>query len=178
MLGGNIKVESEYGVGSKFTLAIDSGEFDDRESIHERTVKDADRDDLTPSSLEGRFLVVDDRRDIRFLAQRFIEQAGGSVSTAENGKQGIDTVFQSIKDGKPFTAVLMDMQMPVMNGYVATSELRKHGIDTPIIALTANAMDSDAADCIKAGCTAFLSKPIDREKLLRTLRQVVGKKGT
>lgn len=174
MLGGNIRVESTYGIGSKFTLTIASGEPDDKpiDTVKASSPTDFEHRELSP--LAGRFLVVDDRRDIRFLAQRFIEQAGGHVSTAENGQQAIDSVSASVAEGKPFSAILMDMQMPVMNGYVATSELRKQGVKTPIIALTANAMDSDAQECLRAGCSAFLSKPIDREKLLRTLRRVTG----
>jgi len=85
------------------------------------------------------------------------------VTLAVNGE-----VARRMALTKEYDLVLMDMQMPVMDGYRATSELRKAGYKGPIIALTAHAMPEDRAKCLEAGCTEYLSKPIDRRKLLAT----------
>ncbi len=172
MLGGDIRVASEIGRGSKFTISIHAGDLEQEkppvaDQVHLESPHAKSR------SLAGRYLVVDDRREIRFLAQHFISHFGGSVVTAENGLAGIQAVEKSLQEGEPFAAILMDMQMPTMNGYNATLELRRRGIQTPIVALTANAMDGDAEECLRAGCNAFLSKPIDKEALLKTLNQVI-----
>lgn len=121
-------------------------------------------------------MIVDDRRDIRYLAQHFIESVGGTIRTAGDGQAGVDAVQAAIDDGRPFVAVCMDMQMPILDGYGAVREIRRRGIDVPIIALTANAMQGDQDDCMAAGCTAFISKPIDRADLLSKLKEVSGKK--
>ncbi len=125
------------------------------------------------NKLQGRFLVVDDRRDIRFLAKHFITQFGGDVATAENGQECLDVVSNAIESGCPFDAILMDMQNASYEWLRCNHSYSNRGLDTPIIALTANAMDGDAEACLKAGCNAFLSKPIDRDQLFYTLYKVV-----
>ena len=99
--------------------------------------------------------------------------AGGQPEFAVDGRQGVDAVMEAKDHGKPFDVVLMDMQMPVMDGYDAIKELRSRGVDTPIIALTANAMISDRDECIKAGADGYVSKPIDLDELLDTIRTVL-----
>jgi CheY-like chemotaxis protein len=111
-------------------------------------------------------LVVDDRRDIRFLSQHFLEQAGARVKTAQNGLEAIEMIVEAQNDGEPFDVIVLDMQMPEMDGYEAAARLRSMGIQTPIIALTAGAMKGDREDCLKAGCDEYLSKPIDGRSLV------------
>ena len=114
-----------------------------------------------PSLRNRRVLVVDDGDTNRKLVQLVLGRAGALVKQAENGKQGIERAM-----AETFDIILMDMQMPVMDGYTATRKLRERGLDIPIVAMTANAMKGDEAKCLEAGCSAYLAKPIDQDQLL------------
>ena len=167
MLEGDITFESELGKGSTFTLTIDVGDLDNEKLVNpelstpQAVTLSQPKTTKAGSRLDGRFLVVDDRREIRFIAQHFIEDAGGQVVTAENGQQAIDIVTAGAASNTIYNAVVMDMQMPVMDGYEAARCLRTIGFEQPIIALTAHAMDGDRDRCIEAGCTNYISKPLD-----------------
>ncbi|QEG24246.1 PAS domain S-box protein [Mariniblastus fucicola] len=167
-LDGEISVTSEPGGGSQFTLMIQSeiakGSGFVSQSDWDQPDKAVSRRGLSPTKqtgIDGRILVVDDRREIRFIAQHFIEDAGGTVVTAENGQEAIDAVEAAEQAGQPFDLVVIDMQMPVVDGYEATRRLRASGFDKPVIALTAHAMEGDREVCLEAGCTDYLSKPLD-----------------
>jgi hypothetical protein len=115
--------------------------------------------------LEGvTVLVVDDSPDNRFMVSRFLRKAGAQVETAENGKQAIEKAGDA-----EFSVVLMDIQMPVMDGETATRLLRADGYDRPIFALTAHAMKSDRDRAMRLGFDDYLTKPIDRSQLIRRL---------
>jgi Amt family ammonium transporter len=102
-----------------------------------------------------------------------LRRFGASVVVSENGLLGIDEALKAERDGTPFDAVLMDMQMPVLDGYSAARRLRERGYPRPIIALTAHALVEERGRCLAAGCDDYASKPIDREVLLDiVLRQV------
>ncbi len=162
-LGGDISLQSDFGNGSTFTLTIKATA---RGQLVEPNLS-LDVTSETPLksiSLSASILVVDDRRDIRHLAQHFIEKAGGRVITATNGQEAIETI-ESV-DRPPIDLIVMDMQMPVMDGYAAAAELRRRGCQLPIIALTASAMKSDRDECLAAGCTDYTTKPLDSEKLI------------
>ncbi len=96
------------------------------------------------------------------------------VSIAENGQQAVEMALTACAEAVPFDVILMDMQMPVLDGCEATRRLRDQGYDLPIIALTANAMVRDRAKCLAAGCDAFEPKPIDRRRLTETIRGFLG----
>ena len=117
-------------------------------------------------NLNCRILVVDDRRDVRHISQHFLEKAGAKVATAENGRQGIDLAIAARDKGEPYDLVVMDMQMPVVHGMEAVAALRLAGIDWPIIALTADAMEGDRDKYLNGGCDDYLAKPIDQRKLV------------
>lgn len=121
-------------------------------------------------TLRGCILVVDDRRDIRFLAQHFIQKAGGTVITADDGQLALEILHQDAT-ARQIDLVLMDMHMPVMDGYEAVTRLRSSGFDRPIIALTANAMLEDRDRCISVGCNDYASKPLDGVKLVKLIRR-------
>jgi len=92
---------------------------------------------------------------------------------AENGRQGVDRIFAAVNEGESYDLVVMDMQMPVLDGYDATAELRRRGVSLPILGLTASAMQSDLEACRRAGCTDHATKPIDRVGLLAKVRQLL-----
>jgi CheY-like chemotaxis protein len=169
VLGGDISVTSELHRGSTFSLTIDCHPVTETEPVSTSLiVQSTHAVDETQPQLNGCVLVVDDRRDIRFIAQHFIECAGGRVILASNGQEAVDM----LKDADKFSMIdliLMDMQMPVMDGYEATMRLRALGYSRPIIALTAHAMKSDRDKCSEAGCTDYTTKPLQRTGLLRML---------
>ena len=175
-LGGRLTVTSHRGEGSRFTVAVPAGAGADVPLVRPK-VDSTPRRSVDPETrFAGRCVVVDDREEIRFLSTRLIEAAGGRVWEAGDGAAAIELIERLRDEGEKIDVVLMDMEMPGMNGYAAAAELRRRGCDVPIVALTANAMADDRQRCLDAGCTEFLSKPIDRASLMRTLAALVGKR--
>jgi len=174
-LGGGITVESEPGAGSVFTLTLETGEIQDvpRLSPDKLEVREERN---TASQIKWRFetgkvLVVDDGVENRELVAVILSEVGLHVDQAENGKIGAAMAL-----AESYDLILMDMQMPVMDGYAATRLLRKEGLLTPIYALTAHAMKGFEKECFSAGCTGFLTKPININLLLDTVGKVLGGK--
>jgi PAS domain S-box-containing protein len=173
LLRGYITVASQPDVGSTFTLRVDGGPsagIEQLQGLTEATLPtQVDRGARASIQLHGRILLVEDGRDNQRLLRMQLSDAGAAVVTAENGKIAVD-----LATTQPFDVILMDMQMPVMDGYAATVELRRGGLTTPIIALTAYAMAEDRGRCLASGCSAYLCKPIDEETLLKTVREHLG----
>jgi PAS domain S-box-containing protein len=171
-LGGGVTVQSEVGRGTTFTCEFAVGSLDNVRLIEHRSgaKKAGERPSLKSAhSLRNqRVLVVDDGDTNRRLIELVLGRAGAQVKQAENGQQGVERALS-----ESFDIILMDMQMPVMDGYTATQKLRARGITTPIIAMTANAMKGDELKCLQAGCTAYLPKPIDHEQLFSQIAAVV-----
>lgn len=115
-----------------------------------------------------RILVVDDAPDNQTILGYFLEAEGAQVDFADNGNQGVEKALAG-----DYNLVLMDIQMPDIDGYEATQMLRKQGYSTPIIALTAHAMKEERERSLKVGCSEHLTKPIDRRKLVSMVDQIV-----
>jgi PAS domain S-box-containing protein len=171
-LGGGISVASEYGKGSVFTLSVDAGPAEAIEIFDPATAprgpvaaESSAMAKLNPS----RILVVEDGTSNQKLITIVLQRAGMTVELANNGQIGFDMAMAGRYD-----VIFMDMQMPVMDGFTATRKLRENGCTLPIVALTANAMKGEEEKCRAAGCSGYLSKPIDMDLLLRTLGKLVG----
>jgi signal transduction histidine kinase/CheY-like chemotaxis protein len=173
LLGGDLTVvDSRPLAGSLFRACISTGPVDLNKLIKDpmsATLIERTRDakwDPKSALADTRILVAEDGQDNQRLIRVLLEKAGASVVIVENGKLALDALAKVQHSGPPFDVVLMDMQMPVMDGYTAAAELKKRGSDTPVIALTAHAMHSDRDRCIQAGCDDYLTKPIDRVDLI------------
>ncbi|RMF45199.1 MAG: response regulator [Planctomycetota bacterium] len=180
LLGGTIEVHSEAGKGSKFTVRIPIGSLQGVEMIRScrellGTNSPGSVQTVTPNNVSGRILLVEDGVDNQKLLSFLLRRAGADVTIAENGKVGMEKALEAWRMGTPFDLIFMDMQMPVMDGYTATSELRRAGYTLPIVALTAHAMSHDRAACLKAGCDDFVTKPVDRKRLLQTAAEWMAK---
>jgi len=162
LLGGDVILQStQVGGGSTFVVSV---------AIKEATMiplKPTNAATDSAPSLEGlNVLVVEDSLDNQLLAQQYLHREGANVKTANHGAEALDCIDQEAYD-----VVLMDMQMPVMDGYTATRELRKKGIQTPIIAMTAHAMREDLQKCLHAGCNDYISKPFRRANLVSMIQR-------
>jgi signal transduction histidine kinase/HPt (histidine-containing phosphotransfer) domain-containing protein len=169
LLGGMLSVSSQLGVGSTFTLLIDAEPPPAADSSCS-PIADARLIAAGPrvTSLQGRVLIVEDNPLNRKLIRLTLERAGVTVETAENGRVALEKAEQ-----QSFDLVLMDMQMPVMDGFIATCQFRERGYAGPIIALTAHALPDERDRCLAAGCNAFISKPIDLDHLKMTVARLI-----
>ena len=164
MLSGDIAVTSVLGKGSTFSLTIATGKLDKRPSGNHSppSLQTA----VPQSRLDGRILLAEDGPDNQRLIVHILRRAGAEVAVAENGQVAVDLALAAQQAGNPFDVVLMDIQMPLMDGFEATRRLRNAGCLTPIIALTAHAMAGYRQRCLDAGCNDYTTKPIDRAVLL------------
>jgi len=179
MLGGDITVSSSPGWGSVFSVTIATGSLDGVKfidcSIPPAPLPTETKDDKQPlSGLEGRILLAEDGPDNQRLISFVLKKAGFEVTLVENGELAVKCATKAVGDGKPFAVILMDMQMPVLDGYSATRQLRSAGYERPIIALTAHAMASDRKACLDAGCDDYQTKPIARKQLISMVASYVG----
>ncbi len=173
-LGGNIVVQSEIGQGSVFSVSIQAGSLDHVTWLEPNEVLSFGQTTEAEGQTHWQFpparvLVVDDGDANRELVTLVLEEVGLRVDGAENGQIGVDKAQQT-----PFDVILMDMQMPVMDGQTATRLLRQQEMQMPIIALTAHAMKGFEQEIMAAGCSGYLTKPIDIDGLLQVLADLLG----
>jgi PAS domain S-box-containing protein len=179
MLGGDITVSSVPDKGSMFTLRVDTGPLegvamldDPAEAVRQAAAVVPSREEHI--RLSGRVLLAEDGPDNQRLIAFYLRKAGADVTIAEDGLAAREKALQAGDAGVPFDVILMDMQMPKLDGYSATARLRAVGYRGPVVALTANAMEQDREKCLRAGCDDFISKPVSRHMLLETVRKHLG----
>jgi signal transduction histidine kinase/DNA-binding response OmpR family regulator len=168
LLGGDVAVQSTAGQGSTFSFWVDGGNIDAvplRPQMNESGFElSAPGDSDEAPTIQGKILLAEDGVDNQHLLTLYLTMAGAQVALVENGRLAVERMQK-----ESFDLVLMDMQMPELDGYEATSTLRRLGYKLPILALTAHAMSGDRAKCIAAGCTDYLTKPIEKDLLLKTI---------
>ncbi len=175
MLGGDLELQSTPGQGTTFTATIFPGRLHDVPMLSsppkpaaesKKAIRDATQSKQT---LSGRVLLAEDGPDNQRLICLVLKKAGLEVDLAENGRIACEKVLAAAARGKPYDLILMDMQMPEMDGYEATRRIRQHGFSGPVVALTAHALLGDREKCLQAGCDDYATKPIDRDVLLGTI---------
>jgi signal transduction histidine kinase/DNA-binding response OmpR family regulator len=170
MLGGELLAHSEPGRGSTFELRLPLTE--EMRDVGSTPVGSAlvDSGSITHPDLDGRRVaVIDDNPFNQQLVRLLLERSGAQIETASDGAAGVRMVLAARDDGRPFDLILMDIQMPVMDGYDAARRLREAGVEVPIVAFTAHAMVGDQDRCLEVGCDAYVSKPIVPQAFFRTL---------
>ena len=169
LMGGTIDVKTELGKGTEFIVKVSFEIVDEvEEEISAEKNSDAENKiDFTKMKL----LLVEDNEVNREIASMILTEYGFKLDTAENGKIAVE----KIKSSKPGTydAILMDIQMPVMNGYEATEKIRAFNKKIPIIAMTANAFSEDVQAAKDAGMNSHIAKPIDIPQMIGTLTEVL-----
>ena len=183
MLGGDIFSSSQAGLGSIFTVEIGIGNANLDRMITVLTPQ-------TPVHLESKskiqsedpqqiihnaktsVLVAEDGEDNQRLMVHHLTRAGMKITVANNGHEAVDLAIAAQKQGRAPDVILMDMQMPVMDGYEATEKLRSLGWRGAIIAITAHAMNGDRDRCMKSGCDEYLTKPIEKDALIQAVQNL------
>ncbi len=164
LMNGTVEVKSNYGQGSSFSiyLPLIPATADDFTSTQPKPATKLPKNN---NQLSANILLVEDNIINQKVAMRLLEKAGCDVTTAWNGQEAVEQMQKHI-----FDVVLMDCQMPVMDGLTATSKIRETDVRTPIIALTANAQDSDREACMKVGMNDFVSKPFRPDTLFSSIK--------
>ncbi len=188
ILGGDLVCESAPDAGTTFTLTVKIG---DSKTIQFHDDSTAALKRIQLSSLQGygssdqkikgtcSVLLAEDGVDNQRLISTLLKKEGARVMLAENGEIAVRRALDALENGKPFDVILMDMSMPVLDGYGATRKLREQGYDLPIVALTAHAMSGDRDKCVEAGCNDYTTKPVNRDqlrKIVRTHQSEISKK--
>ena len=158
-MGGDVGVESVFGEGSCFWATLDLA-ASSREAYEQQNLSDQINDESNTDGMNSRVLLVEDNKVNQAVARKLLEKQGCKVTIANHGVEALDALHSG-----SFDLILMDCQMPIMDGFEATRKIRQSGNAIPIIALTANAQNSDRDACIQAGMNDFMSKPFDPRRL-------------
>jgi two-component system CheB/CheR fusion protein len=172
LLGGTLSIESEPGNGTTFTFSIDIGPLNEVTLVSAKGDPAPTEESEDSIHLDATILVVDDRRDIRYLVEHFLSEAGARVATAKDGIEALDMLADPSAQQQT-DLVVMDIQMPGLDGYETARRLRKSGYIKPILALSAGAMKGDREKAIHAGCNDYLSKPINGPQLVTSVSHLL-----
>lgn len=175
-LGGDIVVSSEVGKGSCFIVDIEVEVVPEVKlltavEVMQEVASNVSEQQITWNFPDAKILVVDDGDENRDLLRVVLSDAGLSIETGVNGKEALNMALAD-----SFDLILMDVQMPVMDGYTAVGLMRENGLTMPVIALTAHAMKGAESECLAAGYSGYMTKPIDIDKLLKCLAEQLGGK--
>ena len=174
LLGGDIEVKSLPGAGSTFSFTIDAGNAScDGASVSPNMPKTAERMDGAGLLQGAHVLMAEDADDTRTLVKHLLARWGATAEFVDNGQDAVDHALIAHARGKPFDVILMDVQMPGLDGLAAARALRNANCEAPIIALTANALAGDRETCLAAGCNDYAVKPIDPPQLLDALLRAI-----
>lgn len=160
--GGEISVVSQEGQGSQFSLTLPLREVCALPAQDSAPAGSPTLAQGKAHTLQGRVLLVEDNTVNRLFVRKVLEQAGAQVQEAEDGRQACEFYASDSN----LDLVILDMQMPVMDGYQTVRTLRQQGFAGPVLALTANVLEQDRKRCLEAGCDAFLGKPVRVRALL------------
>lgn len=175
VLGGDISVTSKLNQGSQFSATVKTGNLEGVPLLQELQQNDntestkpvlAQPEEQALSLKGKKILLAEDGPDNQKLISFILKKSGAEVTVAENGEAARQAAMRAMEIGLLYDVILMDMQMPILDGYGATRILREQGYSGPIISLTANAMEGDREKCISVGCNDHVTKPIDRRKLI------------
>ena len=192
LLGGDLTATSTEGRGSCFSFTIYSDAISSQDMIHtsgslgalllnpEENIEDStSQNQMTHPAIQGcRVLMAEDGIDNQKLISLLLKRAGVVFRCVDNGELAVHAVHEAQEAGDSYDLILMDMQMPVMDGYAATRQLRHEGYKRPIVALTANAMNQDREACLKAGCDDYMTKPVNKKLLLEMVANYVSRTNT
>ena len=173
LMHGTVDVETEFGKGTEFIVRVSFPIAEDEPEVEEKPIDAADNDiDFSNVHL----LLVEDNEVNREIAMLILSEFGFTMDTAVNGKEAVDKIAASKPD--EYKLILMDVQMPVMNGYEASKAIRalpdKKLASIPIIAMTANAFAEDVQNAKNAGMNDHVAKPLDVEQMIKTITKVLG----
>jgi CheY-like chemotaxis protein len=185
ILDGEIVVTSQPGVGSQFTVTLATGLVQDVEMHESLCIAEEafgqSTSHYTKRSLNGRILLAEDNPVNRRLFEAMLRAAGADVDVAENGQIAIEKAVSAMRPpssliatGPGYDLILMDMQMPVLDGYSAAKHLRAIRYQGPIVALTAHALTEDKEKCLAIGCDDVITKPVERDVLIHACHEWIG----
>jgi PAS domain S-box-containing protein len=162
ILGGTIQVDSEHGAGAVFTVVLPYTEIDSSEQVIEQVaIKN-----IAPDLSGKRILIAEDNALNQLVIEELLVETKASITIVDNGRQAVDAIL-----GSNFDLILMDIQMPVLDGISAAKEIRESGLlGIPIVALTANTGDEERIKAIESGMNDFMTKPIDQNILFGILQ--------